>query len=461
MEQIDISSLSQFQESIFKIQTKYDVFVYRGQSQSEWKLVSGVYRRIEESKRIAKLKQINVSNQDVIEYLKEKIIEAKKRISIHQKSELQEMNDINLLVEMQHYGGATNLIDFSFNSLIALYFASNGNPEKDGKVFCINYSNPYRVLSVNSKKTNSKDLLSELFPSPEGTFYAYSPNHSNPRIIKQDSIFIFNDVGYINESLIDYALIIKAECKNDIVQELRDLSGITEESIYPDFLGYLQANNYRIPFKIKNSQDYFEQGVLSHKNKNYIQAIEYYKKSIELDAEQPRPYLEIARCLRQNEDFEAALKYCQKSLEINSNILMTWNELGIIYTYLHNFSDAKSAFIKAKTLVTNENQSYIADNNIGWMYMCFSEFKLAKEILLPLMKSEKPFHQAINLGHCHLFLNEDDEAINYYRIAFHNATSENEFWKNMDSDFRLIPMSKYGISEEKFIEIKDRIKTFP
>jgi tetratricopeptide (TPR) repeat protein len=431
--------------------------VYRGQSNGEWKVISGLYRRIQESKKNAKLKQLNVSHQDVIEYLREKIVEAKKRISVHQQSEIQEMNDINLLVEMQHYGGATNLIDFSFNSLIALYFACFGNQDVDGKVFCINYINQHKVLSVPSNKINSEDLLSHLFPSPPGQFYAYSPNHSNPRIIKQDSIFIFNDVGYIEDNLIDHVFIIKANCKANIMQDLRDFSGITEESIYPDFLGYLQANNHRIPFKIKNAQDYFEQGVLAQKNKNYNHAIEYYKKSIELDPEQAKPYLEIARCFRQLEKFKDALKNCLDSLTISSDAFMAWNELGIIQTYLHDYTEAKSAFIKAEDLVKNEHQKIILTNNRGWMYICFSEHEQAKEILLPLMKEEKPFHQAINLGHCYLFSNNEGEAINCYIIAFKNARNENEFWKSLESDYRLVPMSKFGVTKEIFEKIREKI----
>ena len=292
MTSIEIQTLGEYLRQINLIQNSLETYIYRGQSDGSWKVVSGVYRRIEESKRRAKFPKAAVENEEVLEYLTEKLNEARKRLTPYQISEIHEINDINILVEMQHYGGATNLIDFSFNSLIALYFSSVDSYDVDGKIFCINNSDPYKVLATNKRS------LEELFPTPAGKFYSYSPNHSNRRIIKQDSIFIFNDVGYIDESLIDFVFTIKASAKEKIVQGLKDLIGITEESIYPDFLGYLQANNARKPFKIRNAQDYFEQAVRLHKRKEYGQAIDYYEKSLVIDSNQPKAFLGITQCLR-------------------------------------------------------------------------------------------------------------------------------------------------------------------
>ena len=45
------------------------------------------------------------------------------------------MKNINKLTYMQHYGCPTRLTDITSNPLVALYFASLGNDDKDGIVY--------------------------------------------------------------------------------------------------------------------------------------------------------------------------------------------------------------------------------------------------------------------------------------------------------------------------------------
>jgi hypothetical protein len=46
----------------------------------------------------------------------------------------EKLNDLELLLELQHYGAATGLVDFSRDFLIALWFAAHGNKGKNGKI---------------------------------------------------------------------------------------------------------------------------------------------------------------------------------------------------------------------------------------------------------------------------------------------------------------------------------------
>jgi hypothetical protein len=48
------------------------------------------------------------------------------------------LSDLELLLELQHYGAATGLVDFSRDFLIALWFAAHDNKGKNGKVFVLN-----------------------------------------------------------------------------------------------------------------------------------------------------------------------------------------------------------------------------------------------------------------------------------------------------------------------------------
>ena len=42
--------------------------------------------------------------------------------------------DFEILTEIQHYGGKTNLIDFTTDYFIALFFACDGHHDKEGRV---------------------------------------------------------------------------------------------------------------------------------------------------------------------------------------------------------------------------------------------------------------------------------------------------------------------------------------
>ena len=42
--------------------------------------------------------------------------------------------DFEILTEIQHYGGKTNLIDFTMDYFIALFFACDGRYDEDGRV---------------------------------------------------------------------------------------------------------------------------------------------------------------------------------------------------------------------------------------------------------------------------------------------------------------------------------------
>lgn len=448
-----VASLNDYLEKIEKIQNSLETFIYRGQSDESWRVVSGVYRRIEESKRQAKFPKAIVEHEEIRAYLKEKLAEARKRLTPAQIAEIQEPNDINILVEMQHYGAATNLIDFSFNSLIALYFACVDNQDRNGKVFCISNSNTFKVLATNEKS------LDKLLHTPDGKFYSYSPNHSNRRIIKQDSIFLFNDVGYIDESLIDHSFTIQSAAKGKIIQELKDSTGITEESIYPDFLGYLQANNARKPFKIRNAQDYFEQAVRLHKQRDYEQAIQYYEKSLALDPGQSKALLGITQCLRLLTKYKEALATCNEAKKLDNKNFLIYNEAAIINTYLKDYTEARSSFKSAEALIGkgNSNQRRIFDNNRGWMYLCFGEVEQAKAILVKLVDDEKPYHEAINLAHCYLLEKNEEEALKFYVLCRKNATSDDIFKNSLDSDYVALQMEQWGITKEYFEELKGKM----
>ena len=102
-------------------------------------------------------------------------------------------DDIEILSELQHYGGKTNLIDFTNDYRVALFFACDGSFDRAGRV-------------VLCEKSSHQTVL---------------PKKPENRIEAQKSVFIWAPKGFvIPEIVID----VPAKLKNHILDQLRQKS---------------------------------------------------------------------------------------------------------------------------------------------------------------------------------------------------------------------------------------------
>lgn len=121
--------------------------------------------------------------------------------------------DFEILTEIQHYGGKTNLIDFTTDYCIALFFACDGRHDKDGRLILL-------------KTQNINDMIR----------YPKDPRH---RVVAQKSVFIRPPKGYIEQYEYDI-VVIPAKLKKETLQYLRKYHGIFTETIYNDLHGFIK-----------------------------------------------------------------------------------------------------------------------------------------------------------------------------------------------------------------------------
>jgi FRG domain-containing protein len=106
---------------------------------------------------------------------------------------------LELLAALQHYGVPTRLLDFTFNPLVACWFAVESRDVVPGRVFAIDISD--RVIS--------RDRAAEAEPwwlrIPPGTAtewatqsWVWSPPPLEPRIVRQDGCFLMGGVPSTN-----------------------------------------------------------------------------------------------------------------------------------------------------------------------------------------------------------------------------------------------------------------------
>ena len=176
-----------------------------------------------------------------------------------------EAADREILTELQHYGGTTNLIDFTTDYHVALYFACSGDYEETG-----------RVILLEKNEEIEKMLI-----------YPRNPRH---RVIAQKSIFLQPPEGYIKKICKDNIVYIPAGLKQKMLEHLRKFYGISTESIYNDIHGYIRYRNIHRKAYVQSHlghlvHDRADTAELPEEEKQaeYKKAVDYYTKAISLN----------------------------------------------------------------------------------------------------------------------------------------------------------------------------------
>ena len=118
-------------------------YLFRGVSKDTHKMEASAYRRLPETDRNNPSKLLKI-NQALID---------KARLLGHDQKDGHRLSDLELLAELQHFGAATCLIDFTRNAQIALWFAcqQSSTGEANGKVFAVRANDPVRFKTVTPK----------------------------------------------------------------------------------------------------------------------------------------------------------------------------------------------------------------------------------------------------------------------------------------------------------------------
>lgn len=128
-------------------------------------------------------------------------------------------SEIECLAEIQHYGGKTNLIDFSEDYLIALYMACNSSLKENGRVIT------QRIDSIDT--------------------YIKDPFEPMNRIIAQKSVLVRHPDGFIQPND-DDVINIPALLKKPIQNYLKKAHGIYTESVYNDVHGFIRHQSLKL-----------------------------------------------------------------------------------------------------------------------------------------------------------------------------------------------------------------------
>ena len=173
-------------------------YIYRGEPQHYEQVSSSLWR---ECDKVLRAEQFD------IEAIQARMLELAKGYT-------HEEDDFEILTELQHYDGHTNLIDFTTDSHIALFFACNGSLEKSGRIILL------------ERTEGIKD-------------YIKPPRNPQNRIIAQKSVFVRPPNGYLDPK--QYNVIdIPGSLKEPMLDHLQKHHGISTQTVYNDLHGYIR-----------------------------------------------------------------------------------------------------------------------------------------------------------------------------------------------------------------------------
>ncbi len=276
-----------------------------------------------------------------------------------------ELNDTELLIDLQHYGAATGLIDFSEDLLIALWFACD-KPDENGKVFFLDvWTDQFEHLVSGGDLFKEKEKEKDKTKPPH--YYLHTNFKSNARISAQKGVFIFGYQDIDNVA----SITIKKEDKVSIRQELKQYFNIEEKTLFQDIYGFAQVNNTKHKLSIKTATDYFQE---AYEEDNAEQAIVLYQKAIEIKPDMHEAYNNMGIFYSELEKYQEAINAYQKAIKIKPDNHEAYYNMGNAYGKLGEYQKAINVYQKAIEIKPDEHNAYY---NMGNTYRELKKYQKA------------------------------------------------------------------------------------
>ena len=176
--------------------------VYRGESKCFDTISSGLYRQLYGINR----PEFNIT-------------EAQQRQLEMARHYTTATDDNEILTTIQHFGGKTNLIDFTKDLNVALYFACDSLPFDDGRVI--------------------------FFVEPQDDDYYTRIERASPSNMAavQKSVLVMPKRGYIRDQD-SFSVTITMELKEEILVHIYETYGIEQATVYNDITGFIRDQEY-------------------------------------------------------------------------------------------------------------------------------------------------------------------------------------------------------------------------
>ena len=299
-----------------------DDYIYRGEPEHYDKVSSSLYREVPEIEELEGMRfDIALFQEDVLE-------EAKTYIS--KTDDIDETDDIGILTQLQHFGGKTNLIDFTEDYLIALFFACDGSHEKDGRVILL--------------RRKSED------------YEVKTPRRKITRVESQKSVFVESLDGFVEP---DFAVTIPAELKLPIFNYLGKHHRISIETIYNDLHGFIRRSAHAEWLKGLTCQRKASESENDKKKPEHLEnAITHYTEALKLKPNFDMAYTNRGIAYGHKDEVDSAFKDFNTAIDLNPQGFEAYIHRGIVFISRGEANSAIKDCSKAIELNLQYAQAY-------------------------------------------------------------------------------------------------------
>ena len=365
-------SLSSILQIIYEITERSENgdYIYRGEPENYQKVSSTLYRVFS---------NFNVTNfnEDVVPNMLEELKE-------YASEYTNKTDNFEILTALQHYGGKTNLIDFTTDCLIALFFACDRFHDKDGRIILQNRTGVIR------------DWIKDDLHNPQN------------RVIAQKSVFVSPPRGFIQPDKRDI-ITVPAAVKKPLLDYLKKFHGISTQTIYNDIHGFIRWSAYAE----------FCEGLTYQNRQEHENAVKHYTQAIVRNPNFVEAYVNRGIAYYDMNKYSHAIEDCKtaKALKpkLNLAVVVQYN-LGNAYREKGEYDKAIETYKAGINL--NPDFAHAYYNNMGLAYRKKGEYYKAIEAYNEATKLKGDYGRAhCNRGEAWLHIREWEEAKKDLTIA--------------------------------------------
>ena len=312
-------------------------YIYRGEHKTYDRISSSLYRRHR------KKDEDGLGTQAIQE---EMLKQARQHAPLMSDPD----DDNAILAELRHNGGETNVIDFTRNYLVALFFACDGAPYKVGQVhFLPELGNDYTI---------------------------FEPLEPIQRTTVQKSVLVEPQKGFVQPAM---TVKIGAAEKAPVLEQLRILHGISAETTYNDLYGLIQHQEIH-----RKAYTRLYQGVTLAGGGEFQPAVEQYTKCIRRNPEMRAAYRRRAEAYHELKEYDNAIRDFQKTLTFNTQDDEVHQNLGTSYLEHKRYAEAIAEFNQAWLIWQDDSTLYFRFETLLGM----EKWEEAKEVTTQTDDSE-------------------------------------------------------------------------